>query len=364
LKDVTADHPILDEDKYYAILLMDGDRMGRLVNGETLASRWRTVLHPDLVSRLERTDFAAKYRRFWKERLESRRLLAPQTHAAISEALGDFSLYTVPAVIGECHGRLIYAGGDDVCAVMPLSTVMDAARRIALCYSMGFVFIQEKAGRVPEEVSRHWTPAPGRLAVHLGQGDDISISAGILICHHKKPLSAAMRRAHEVLNLAKNMGGRNALALELQKRSGGARRFIVGWDETPIKELFPAASMDGMNGNRLLDHFFAAAKALSTTQGRRLSSSLVYRLEEFRPGLEAIVGERPGDLVKFLIKHVSRSGVNSASEVNENVARSMAALLTRRIHGDGLTVDTDGLLIARFLGASLSRSAENAGGSK
>ena len=41
--------PLQDDDKYYAVLLMDGDHMGRLVNGETVASTWRTVLHPELV---------------------------------------------------------------------------------------------------------------------------------------------------------------------------------------------------------------------------------------------------------------------------------------------------------------------------
>jgi CRISPR-associated protein Cmr2 len=113
--------------------------MGRLVNGETLASTWQTVLHPNLVSRLRDKEFDQKYRKFWESEMNRIRLLSPSVHAAISEALGDFSLYSVPSIVKKHRGRLIYAGGDDLCAVFPASTALQAAREIAETYSQGVV---------------------------------------------------------------------------------------------------------------------------------------------------------------------------------------------------------------------------------
>ena len=92
--------------------------MGKLVNGETLGATWKSVLAPELQKRLE-GDFDPKHKNLWEKFFTKQRLVAPSTHAAISEALGDFSLHTVPAIINKYDGQLIYAGGDDVCAIMP-----------------------------------------------------------------------------------------------------------------------------------------------------------------------------------------------------------------------------------------------------
>ena len=78
--------------------------MGSLVNGETLASSWRTVLHPSLTERLAKKDFAKNFHIFWKKWLAEPRLLSPSVHAALSEALGDFALATVPAIIERHRG--------------------------------------------------------------------------------------------------------------------------------------------------------------------------------------------------------------------------------------------------------------------
>ena len=55
-----------NQDKYYAILLMDGDKMGKLVNGETIASTWKTIMHPDIVKRLDDPSFDEKYYTNWQ----------------------------------------------------------------------------------------------------------------------------------------------------------------------------------------------------------------------------------------------------------------------------------------------------------
>ncbi|MBW1920941.1 MAG: type III-B CRISPR-associated protein Cas10/Cmr2, partial [Deltaproteobacteria bacterium] len=105
-----------NRDSYYAILLMDGDHMGKLVNGETLASTWDSAMHPDIVKRLNGPSFSKKYQKAWETIFADhpKRLLTPSIHAAISEALGDFSIYGVAKIVKQNEGRLIYAGGDDV----------------------------------------------------------------------------------------------------------------------------------------------------------------------------------------------------------------------------------------------------------
>ena len=84
-----------------------------------------------------------------------------------------------------------------------------------------------------------------KARIHLGQGKDISISAGIHIVHHKQPLTGAIRRAHQVLDMAKEQGDRNAVAVELAKRSGGKRCFVAKWNETPLDILRLSDPFDG-----------------------------------------------------------------------------------------------------------------------
>jgi len=331
-------HPVKVEHRYYAVLLMDGDRMGKLVNGETLGSEWHTVLHPDLAKKLA-ADFDKKFKDFWRERLSKKRLISPAVHAAISEALGDFSLYTVPEIIEKkYHGRLIYAGGDDVCAVLPVSVVLDAARDIAAAYRQSFVTVD--SGRItPCDKWRQGTA--GKLALHLGSGKDISISAGIMVAHHKKPLGRVMRRAHELLDMAKNKGGRAAFALELDKRSGGGRIFQGKWGS------------DGKESG-LITHFFATADALGWGEQAAMSSSLAYRLGAFKDGLLPLVDHYPEQLQRFLIQQLERSGLAAGVEREEKDARlselaeHVGQLISRRDHDGQLPLET--LVIANFIG--------------
>jgi CRISPR-associated protein Cmr2 len=361
-----AGDPVRDEDKYYAILMMDGDHMGRLVNGETLASTWKTVLHPDLAERLRNPSFLKNFRTFWQAELGQIRLLAPGVHAAISEALGDFSLYTVPEIIERYRGRLIYAGGDDVCAVLPVSTAIPAAREIAQRYGDNFIFIPkvENELTVSQPVSQSWRPAPGRLALHLGKGENISISAGLLVNHHKKPLDGAMRRAHELLDLAKLEGGRNALVLELAKRSGESRLFITQWQEQAwealqVNEPIPT------NDDTLLSSFLQAGSWLGHSAKKSLSTSLVYRLKEFETGLEAIINQRPADLAQFLQSQILRSGtsIKEKDQTHLAIARQMSALIARwRPEKNRAEVDAKALIIARFIGSCMARASKRQGG--
>ncbi|MEW6185991.1 MAG: type III-B CRISPR-associated protein Cas10/Cmr2 [Thermodesulfobacteriota bacterium] len=320
-------------DRYYAILLMDGDYMGKLINGETIASTWEQIMHPCIVERLKGAGFDSDYKDIWRlifqsDEILKKRLITPAIHAAISEALGDFAIYGVAPIIEKYDGRLIYAGGDDVCAVMPIENVVAAAREIHDYYISIFRVIDNEGKS--KAVFKEWLISPGKLSVNLGLGNEISISAGILICHHKESLAQMIEHAHEVLKTkAKKEMERNACAIELRKRHGGSRFFVRKWSDNNSWDAFE-------NIIRLLDG-----------KDRQISSSLMYRLEQMRPGIEAILkhGEKEkGLLEKFVTKQIERSGVKVKKDENHLVKWIAEIIVDHK--GE---FSPEGLLVAGFL---------------
>lgn len=155
----------------YAILVMDGDNMG---------------------ARLSRLD--------------------DEGRAKLSERILDFSL-KVRAVVEKDGGasRLVYAGGEDVLALLPMDAAMGVAWRVRELYKETFEgfdeFHREKLG------------------------GDSTISAGLLYCPMTLPLRTAVREAHRLLDEdAKDGAGRNALALGVWKGSGEVLKVARKWD--------------------------------------------------------------------------------------------------------------------------------------
>ncbi|ERP30776.1 type III-B CRISPR-associated protein Cas10/Cmr2 [Chitinivibrio alkaliphilus] len=257
-----------ETDNYYAILIMDGDKMGDLVNGLTVSATWRDVIHPAVVDRFEQ---GTLQKGIWEEIINEQRILSPTLHSTISEALGAFSVYAVPRIIKKHGGRLLYAGGDDVAAVMPLSTSMRAAEEIQRAYNYRFARITD-TGVEPMSEADGSTPV-FRLP---GIGKGISISAGLLMVHHKQPLRGALEEAHHLLDdIAKAKEGRNSIAVCLKKRSGQPRRFSAKWD-----------AQNPFAGTSLLESFDIVKEA---SIKKDLSTSLIYRLETIREMISAVL---------------------------------------------------------------------------
>jgi hypothetical protein len=168
-----------------------------------------------------------------------------------------------------------------------------------------------------------------------------------------------MRRSHELLNLAKGKGDRNGLALELEKRSGGGRMFMAQWKEIPFEGL----QLKEAQADCLLNHLAAAGKALGSSENRSMSVSLAYRLEQFRPGLEAIVNEVPEQLSKFLDKQMERSRQDESNGKVSLLAQQVAALIARKRQKEAkLGLNTESLIIAKFIGGRMSRLTSGEGG--
>lgn len=329
-----SDEKTENRDRYFTILLMDGDNMGKLVNGETLASTWESVMHPEIVERLKNPGFEKKYRSNWLEIFEKHRerLVTPSIHAAISESLGDFSLYGVGDIVRKHRGTLIYAGGDDVCAFLPVETSLRAAHEIQRYYTSSYKLM--KRNEPPVDMAAPWEPVPGKLSINLGKGPGISISGAILICHHKENLSHMITRAHELLDeRAKKVQGKAACAIELRKRSGGSRYFVEKWSQ-----------------EKTWDSFFKIGEAIKSDGIAQISSSLVYRLQQLIYGVNAILKEENNRemIIKFISKQLERSSVGDDSK-RTFFAERMTDIVLRPNRDGNLEYRPDGLIVAAFM---------------
>ena len=334
-----------DRDKYYALLLMDGDRMGDLINGQTLSATWNDVLHPDLRERFGRPGFQPnsplRATVDGKPLLTKTRLLNPALHAAISDGLNSFARYGVAPVIQDKGGKLIYAGGDDVCAIMPLEGALAAADAIRQAYNMAFVRYTENGA---EEISGT-VPTNGKVGLHLGRAEKISISAAIVIAHHKEPLREVLRDAHQVLEgVAKDRADRNALAIRLKKRSGGDRDLWMQWD---------AANPYG-EGETLLQSLRAV---MDDVGGALLGSSLLYRLDELRQAIAplaanaAVLAANRDLIVRLIAYEVGHSGKLLAKDKTQLVARRLAGLMVQGVSTEENWYNPEAAIIAHFLAA-------------
>ena len=229
---------------YYALLLMDGDHMGRILSGgddeegvkPSCAISYLDSFHPQV-----RRGFEARAgdNPDIGEYANQTRAMSPNRHLAISAALNDFALYVVPEVVeNEYLGRVLYAGGDDVMAMLPVADLLPAMRRLRCAYT----------GHDPHDASVDWKAARhlgklvckdgftllrGRLMRMMGGA---TASCGAIVAHHQAPLTAVMRELREAEQRAKNDGGRDAFSLTVVKRSGGVLHLTADWGE-PLELL-------------------------------------------------------------------------------------------------------------------------------
>jgi len=331
-----------NRDKYYALLLMDGDKMGDLINGKTVTATWGDIIHPELKRRFAQPDFHP--RSALRGKLNDKRMLNPAVHATISEGLNSFARYGVAPVIQKLDGRLIYAGGDDVCAVLPLDAALQAAQAIQTAYGLNFVRYGYEGAT---ELTGEMQATTGKLGMHLGKADGISISGAIVIAHHKEPLREVLRDAHFVLDgIAKTRAGRNTLAIRLKKRSGGDRDLWLKWNETNQFRSQPES---------LLDSF---ALLMQGVTDEVMGGSLLYRLKSLENaifplanGVETLLGNRE-KIIKLIEYEVGHSGKGNREEravLKRQFAERLAGLMIRRPSNESEWFNPEAAIIARFL---------------
>ncbi len=183
---------ITDQKKYYAILIFDGDDMGKWLSGEYLGA------HQDNDALLK------KY------------------HSRFSELLGEFAVKAKNYVDDHHLGRTIFAGGDDFLALLNLDNIFNTLSVLRILFE----------NSVSKSLKKEFVN-------ELINSENISFSAGLCIAHYKAPLSAALSRARSMEQKAKQIPHKNALAIAVMKHSGEIHETAFSWGEinTGIKNM-------------------------------------------------------------------------------------------------------------------------------
>jgi CRISPR-associated protein Cmr2 len=258
---------------YYALLLMDGDNLGRMLRTED-----------------------------------------PQK---VSSALLDFTNSVRPCVDGDPRfgGVTIYAGGDDVFALLPMDTAIACAMALRDLFGQSF----------------------------SKQGIDASASCAIVFAHHQAPLRQVIHEAHHQLDdIAKDANGRDSLALAVYKPGGVTAQWVSAWQVSPS----PVARVTELIG-------------AMTTDEKAYPRGLFHKLRD-RYGLydnsNVSSGIGPDDLRKLLIAEYmqTRDPAPSVQQAEAAVDRLLDVCLplSRDPHGQtrkAAALRMEGGLIARFL---------------
>ena len=226
---------------YYAILYFDGDSIGQWVRGS------KAPKIKDLISEAARNYFEnPKYFGLLQERLrswlDSPRPVSPSYHLQLSEALANFALHAVRPIVEKAHhGQLIFAGGDDVLAMLPAEEALACAlglclafqgksQELAKAYRDFFVSQLQDGRQVPEGLL---CPREGGWPLLvLGQA---TASVGVCIGHIREALQDTVEESRTALQRAKREYDRNAIALTLFKRSGEILSWGVRFDSCAFK---------------------------------------------------------------------------------------------------------------------------------
>lgn len=191
---------------FYAILMMDGDSLGKSMSD-------------------------------------------PKLQTIITKKLGYFT-QNVSSIVEECNGFLIYAGGDDVLAILPLEDAIPCAVKLRTNYEGCFAT----------------TDMEGKT----------SLSGAIEFVHVKTPLTQVLADAHQLLDdIAKEKSGRDALAIRVWKPGGKHLEWSQPWEVA----LFDT---EKTYVERLADDF--------QQQDETFSSKFLYKIRDYFTLLNPVKG--------------------------------------------------------------------------
>lgn len=185
---VAKEKCLLPEPKpYYAVLCADGDEMGKYLRGEK-GPKFNQAYHSKMLIKLKEMKVS-------EDILQTVRPQGMAAQLAFSAALNEFTS-KAGTVIDKHHGTCVYAGGDDVLAIVPVATCLNAAAELAS------LFRQEVSGA--------------------------TLSVGIAIVHASDDLRVAITQAREAETQAKR-SGRDGCCLRIIRRSGDTTSAFCPW---------------------------------------------------------------------------------------------------------------------------------------
>jgi len=222
-------------ENYYGLILMDGDKMGQWLSGDPrLLPSFRDVWHSNVVESVQSAS---------PELLRTPRASSPSLHRFVSSALAAFSRVFAPYVVEELFcGRLIYAGGDDLLAMVAVDDLLPCMLLLRCTYSGIFLGNKQLVWSLYEEI-RDWaeSKASGKVGQPLARGYGLhsdrlyplmggvaTASMGAVVAHHLTPLGLVLRNLRQAEREAKEYG-RNAFSIRILKRAGGRVSYTASW---------------------------------------------------------------------------------------------------------------------------------------
>jgi len=287
---------------YYGLLMMDGDRMGELLS-EGSGVTFRECFHPVI---RDQFDERAKDNCLLAQYGTTPRPPSPARHMAISGALNDFAVQVAPHIVQrEYLGRLIFGGGDDVLAMLPVADLLPAAARLRDAWSGVSRFApldKTDSQRTRLELKKGFALLDCNLLLMMGER--ASASAGLVVAHHQTPLTRVLRELRAAEQAAKREGGRDALQIRVLKRSGGALVLTLKWEQLGIFQ-------------RLLAFFGEPS----------VSRRAVYHCLQWLRDLPEPTGE--GEMVASLMAYQFRRQAGGNTTADENAVEELAAQIVQ-----------------------------------
>ncbi|KQC07106.1 MAG: hypothetical protein APR54_06415 [Candidatus Cloacimonas sp. SDB] len=164
-----------DLPKYYALIMYDGDNMGKLLSGA------------ELKEDVNLQNFHQK--------------LAGSLSANAKES----------SKIVDQAGKTVYAGGDDFLGFCTLEKLLPTLKEL-----------KETFDRQVNQKLLHF----------LKPSSEITMSAGVVIAHYKTPLHIVLNWARKMEQESKDRAGKNSVTLAVLKHSGDIKKVTWHWGET------------------------------------------------------------------------------------------------------------------------------------
>lgn len=210
LNEAKATDDICTPSRYYTMVAMDGDKMSEWLMGKQKqrVNKDKLTIDKLLHEKAEHSKKACTP--------DFIRPMGPAMQLALSSCLGNFALKLAQPAVEAHGGVLIYAGGDDLLALLPAAAINNGHGLLPALKEVRNKFVGGSTGFLEEN---------GETLRLLGGDKGMTISMGVAIVHHSWPLSKAVAWVQELLkHEAKEKWDRNSFSLGFLSRSGGERR--------------------------------------------------------------------------------------------------------------------------------------------
>lgn len=295
---------------YYAVLAMDGDKMGEWLSGERTLE-WQNSVHSVVLEQM-------KDNKNFNEVLKGKRVVTASYHGMISTALKNFALHLVREVVEKQHyGKLIYSGGDDVLAFLPLSEFFEVMRKLRFYFSGNVKILQHsdkgykellakgEKFKVGKSYGNSWVELDGKILQTLGH--NATASVGVAIAHQRTNLAYVLREARSAEKLAKN-SGRNKFAIKVLKRSGELSTTVQPWNFTEFDTVNDFVKI-----------------ILNEIKDGKLTNSWIYQLREEKAGFN--INNKGKEMIQVEIKRLLAKKERATQEFIEKVEDKFLPLL-------------------------------------